>query len=114
MAAASWLSAGTGGIRIRVKVTPRAATSALRGIEVDAAGDAWLAVGLRAAPEDGRANAELVRLLARRWRVPAQRITLVRGATARRKVLCLEGGPDQLHCWRRRIEADVVVAGESS
>jgi uncharacterized protein (TIGR00251 family) len=92
----SWVSGQADGVRLAVKVTPRAANSAVQGIEIDADGQAWLAVRLTAPPESGKANAALVKLLARRWRRAASDFRLVKGAGARRKVLHLQGPPAQL------------------
>ena len=92
----SWLSGDASGVRLSVKVTPRAAHSAVQGIEVDARGQAWLAVRVTAAPDAGKANAALIKLLAKRWRLPASALRLVGGATARRKVLYVEGAPERL------------------
>jgi uncharacterized protein (TIGR00251 family) len=89
--AASPLSARPDGVRVAVKVTPKASDDAVRGIAMEADGRAYLAVRVTAAAEDGRANAAIVKLLARRWRLPAGSIRVVSGATARRKVLHVEG-----------------------
>ena len=77
----SWLSGRADGVRLAVKVTPRAAQSAVQGIEVDSRGQAYLAVRVAAAPDSGKANAALIRLLAKRWRLPASTVRLVAGAT---------------------------------
>jgi uncharacterized protein (TIGR00251 family) len=90
-AAASPLSAHADGVRVAVKVTPRASDEGVRGVAVEADGRAYLAVRVTAPAEDGRANAAVVRLLARRWRLPAGSIRVASGATARRKVLHVEG-----------------------
>jgi len=92
----SWLSGDAGGVRLAVKVTPRAARSVVQGIEVDARGQAWLAVRVTAAPDAGKANTALIKLLAKRWRLPASAVRLVSGATARRKVLYVQGAPERL------------------
>ncbi|HSA79597.1 MAG TPA: DUF167 family protein [Geminicoccaceae bacterium] len=106
----SWLSGDTDGVRLAVKVTPRAARSAVQGIEVDARGQAYLAVRVTAAPDAGKANAALIKLLAKRWRLPASAVRLVGGATARRKVLYVQGAPERL---RARLEAiELAPSGE--
>jgi uncharacterized protein YggU (UPF0235/DUF167 family) len=92
----SWLSGRPDGVRLAVKVTPRAAQSAVQGIEVDARGQAYLAVRVAAAPDAGKANVALIRLLAKRWRLPASAVRLVAGATARRKILHVAGAPERL------------------
>ncbi len=90
------LSARPDGVRVAVRVTPGASGDGVRGVAVEADGRAYLAVRVTAAPEDGRANAAVVRLLAKRWRVPAGSIRVVGGATARRKVLHVDGPPAAL------------------
>ena len=99
MAAAApprWLRALEGGVRLALKVTPRAARSAVDGIAQDARGQAYLAVRVTAAPDGGKANAAVIKLLARRWRLPARDLRLVSGASARRKVLQVDGPPQRL------------------
>ena len=95
-AAPSWLSAHADGVRLALKVTPRAARSAVDGIARDDRGQACLAVRVTAAPDGGKANAAVIRLLARRWGLPARDLRLVSGASARRKVLQVDGPPQRL------------------
>jgi uncharacterized protein len=92
----SWLTRHAAGARVSLKVTPRAPTDSLRGIEVDGAGRQHLVVRVSAPPEAGKANAALIRLLARRWRIPQSAMEVVSGAGARRKVLQISGSPDAL------------------
>jgi uncharacterized protein len=99
-----WVSAAADGVRLSVRVTPRAARSAVQGIGTDANGQAWLAVRLTAPPEAGKANAALIKLLARRWRLAASDFRLIAGATARRKVLHVQGPPAQLLAGLRALE----------
>ena len=44
-----------------------------------------------APPEDGRANAALIKLLAKTWRLPKSAITIVAGQRDRTKTLLIEG-----------------------
>ena len=94
--AASPLAAVAGGIRVRVKLAPKASRAAVGGVFVDAAGTAFLKVAVTAAPEDGKANAALVALLAKAWRLPKSAIAVVAGATERRKTLLIAGNPAEL------------------
>ena len=71
---------------IRVRLTPRAAREQI------AAGDGGrYLVRVTAPPVDGRANDALCRLIASRAGVAPSRVTLVRGAKGREKVLSVEG-----------------------
>jgi hypothetical protein len=103
--APSWLNPCAGGVRLSLKVTPRAAQPGVSGIEADASGHAWLAVRVSAPPEGGKANAEVIRLLARRWGVRAGDLQVVSGAAARRKVLQLDGPAADLMARLSAIEA---------
>jgi uncharacterized protein len=74
------------------------------GIEVDGAGRGYLAVRVNAPPEAGKANAALIKLLARRWRVPQRDLELISGASGRRKVLQIYGSADALIARLHAIE----------
>ena len=111
--ARNWLTAHGSGLRAAVRVTPKAARSEVKGIETDAAGEPFLAVRVKALPEGGRANDELMKLLARRWRVPARSLSVVSGAAARRKLLHVEGDPDRLLADLRALEEGPPAHGVS-
>jgi len=53
--------------------------------------DGSMKVSLKAAPFEGRANAELVTFLARLFRVPASSVGIVGGARSRQKSIVIEG-----------------------
>ena len=82
-----------GRLVVRVKLTPRAAQERIDGIEQDAAGAAALKVAVTAPPEKGRANAKLLALLAKTWRLPKSSLAIVGGATDRRKTVAIMGDP---------------------
>ncbi len=88
--------AGPGGLRVRVRLTPRGGRDAVEGIEVLADGRAVLKARVRAAPEKGAANAALEALLAKLCGVPKSAVTVVAGATARVKMVAIEGDPARL------------------
>ncbi|HEY5551429.1 MAG TPA: DUF167 domain-containing protein [Opitutaceae bacterium] len=72
--------------RLAVKVTPNARADEIRGFVGDV-----LQVRLKAPPVDGKANEALVRLVAERLGLPRAAVTLDHGATARMKLLRIEG-----------------------
>ena len=101
-----WLIRHAEGVRAALKVTPRAVSSGVRGIEVDGAGRGYLAVRVNAPPEAGKANAAVIRLLAGRWRLPQRDLEVISGASGRRKVLQIHGSPDVLIARLEAIEGD--------
>lgn len=85
-----------GSVHVALKVTPKAAQSGVAGIGSDAAGRPHLAVRVGAAPEGGKANAALVRLLAKRWGVARSDLRVVRGAASRHKIIEIAGDAQAL------------------
>lgn len=94
------------GARLFVRVTPRAARPGLQGIARDADGRARLKVGVSAPPEGGKANAALIALLAKAWRLPKSALSLTAGATDRRKTLHLDADPETVERIRKRLGSD--------
>ena len=84
------------GVRVALKVTPKAARAGIAGVEADAAGRAVLKVRVTEAPEGGKANAAVVKLLAQAWKLPKGALRVIAGAKDRRKTLLVAGDPDQL------------------
>lgn len=87
---------GGHGVRVAIRLQPAAARDCIDGLVADAAGATWLAARVRAVPEHGKANAALVKLLAKSWRLPAGSIAVVRGVTGRNKIVEVAGGPELL------------------
>ena len=73
------------GIRIELRVQPRARRTAL-----DAAGGALKAL-VTAPPEDGKANDAVIDLLSQEWRLPKSAFAVIKGAAARNKTLSVLG-----------------------
>lgn len=65
-----------------VRVMPRA-----RQNSVDVAPDGTIRVHTTAAPADGAANAAVIKMLARHFDVPKTSIKIIRGETARNKII---------------------------
>ena len=55
-----------------------------------------LKIQVTAPPVDGAANAALIKLLAKTWRLPKSAITIAVGATGRTKFVALAGRADDL------------------
>jgi uncharacterized protein (TIGR00251 family) len=82
----AWLREVPGGVRIAVRLAPRASRDQVLGPHGEA-----LKVAVTAPPVEGEANARLVKLLAKRLGVPKGAVRIVSGATARDKVLEVTG-----------------------
>ncbi|HET8726371.1 MAG TPA: DUF167 family protein [Alphaproteobacteria bacterium] len=105
MAASSdpaFAAVAAGGVRIAVRLTPGARRTAILGPAPEADGGTVLKASVTAVPEQGKANAALIGLLAKEWRLPKSAFTVIAGATDRRKVLHVRGDPGTLI---ERIEA---------
>jgi uncharacterized protein (TIGR00251 family) len=77
---------------VTVRLTPRARKNEIAGER-----DGALLVRVTAPPVDGRANAALCRLIAKRARVGVRSVAIVRGASSREKVVRVEGiSPEDL------------------
>lgn len=90
------LSPVSDGVRIAVRLTPRASRNAIQGLAEDADGGAVLKVAVTAVPEGGKANAALIKLLSKTCRLPKGAFTVVAGTTDRRKTIHVSGDPDAL------------------
>lgn len=72
-------------MRLAVRVQPRSSKAG-----VEPAGEGQYRVRVHAAPEGGKANAEVIELLAAHLGVPRSRIRIVRGAASRIKIVQIE------------------------
>ena len=81
-----YLSEREGGVLVRVRLQPRS-----RGNEIVGERAGSLLVRVSAPPLDGRANDALCRLLAKAAGVAPGRASIVKGASARDKVVRLDG-----------------------
>ncbi|TAH35505.1 MAG: DUF167 domain-containing protein [Planctomycetota bacterium] len=80
-------SAPRGAVRtIQVKVKPNARISALEEPASGASGSLWHAQ-VKASPVDGKANAELIALVARHFGCPKAAVSIKSGASGRIKLL---------------------------
>lgn len=102
-----FLTAAADGVGVRLVVTPKASRNGVEGVRREADGGVVLRVGVTAAPEDGKANAAVIKLLAKTWHLPKGAFSIRAGAAARRKVLFIEGDATELaRRIRKRVEDD--------
>jgi uncharacterized protein (TIGR00251 family) len=93
---------GRDGLRVAVRLTPKSSRARIDGIERDADGRAWLKARVSAAPEKGKANAALLKLLAKAWDLPPSRLTIATGAKDRRKTVLIKDADEAL---AKRLQA---------
>lgn len=79
-----WCTLHDDALMIRVVVHPGSSRQGIQRVE-----PRGLVVALHAPPADGRANDELIELIARTLRLPRSSIALVRGHASRQKTLRL-------------------------
>lgn len=87
------------GVIVSVKLTPKSRREGIEGVSVEpgrSGPECVLKVRVAAPPEDGKANAALIALLAREWRLPKTALTLASGATQRLKRIHIKGDPASL------------------
>ena len=85
------VTADSNGVRLAVRVTPRAKANGLTGVIEDADGRALIAIRLAAPPVDGAANKALIAFLAAELGVSRSSVTLLAGDTGRRKTVAIAG-----------------------
>lgn len=76
----------TGPVRIMLRVSPGSRRTAILGRYLDG----WK-VSVAAMPEGGKANEEIVRLLAEVLALPKRQMTIVAGRAARTKIVEIDG-----------------------
>jgi hypothetical protein len=84
------------GLRVAIRLTPRARTDSLVAIAASAEGRRVLKATVTAPPDAGRANEALLQLLARAWHVPRRDLSILAGSTSRNKVVRVAGDPQRL------------------
>ena len=85
-----------GGVRVRLKVTPKAKRAQFGGLLDEPDGEKALKVAVTAAPEGGKANEAVIALLAKEWGVAKSAVSVVAGATDRRKLMEIRGPSQEL------------------
>jgi len=82
----TWCRRHAGGLRIAVRILPRAGADRLCGIQ-----GGRLKIRIAAAPVDEAANLRLRRFVARLFDVPQASVSLVQGSRSRDKLLAVAG-----------------------
>jgi hypothetical protein len=84
------------GVRVRLKVAPKAKREQFGGLLDEPDGGKALKVQVTAAPESGKANEAVIALMAKEWGVAKSAISVVSGATDRRKLVEIRGPSQDL------------------
>lgn len=83
------------GLRVAIRLTPRARVERLLAVAATPAGRV-LKASVTAPAEGGRANEAMLQLLARSWRLPRRDFTIIAGSRSRDKAVQVSGDPQQL------------------
>ncbi len=89
-------AAAAGGVRVAIRLTPRARADRIDGVIRAADGAPVLKASVTAPPAEGRANDALLALLAKSWGVPRRDLALIGGAKSRNKIVHVSGDPAEL------------------
>lgn len=81
----SFFEASKNGFFIRVKLTPNASSCGFGELFTYADGAVYLKAGVTVAPEKGKANKELIKMLAEKLEISKQNIELAAGTTTHYK-----------------------------
>ena len=87
------------GLIVTIKLTPKARSAGIDGVVEEPGPEgprAMLKLRVTEPPESGKANAAMVALLAKSWRLPKRAFTIVSGDTSRLKRVHIAGDPQTL------------------
>jgi uncharacterized protein (TIGR00251 family) len=82
------LKIAANGVRVAIRLTPRA-----RGERIDGITGGAFKVSVTAPPAENQANEALLRLLSREWRLPRRDLSIAAGAKSRNKIVQIAGDP---------------------
>ncbi len=83
-------------VRLAIRLTPNGGRDAIDGIELDGEGGMLLKARVTAVPEKGKANEALIALVAKSLGIAKSSVTIASGDTARKKILRIDGDPEDL------------------
>ncbi len=96
-------SLGSDGVRLAVRLSPNSGRDAVDGLATQSDSSPVLKVRVRAVPEDGKANAALIEILAIATGLPRSSIALEGGGKSRNKLIRISGDPAGIDAVLRRI-----------
>ena len=95
------------GLSLKVRLTPKSSREGIDQIETLSDGTHVLKVRVRALPEDGEANAALLRCLSKALRLPSSALKLTQGGKSRTKTVMLLGDGEAI---ARSLQESVASA----
>lgn len=98
------------GIRLKIRLSPKAKREGFEGIIADAGGDERIKVAVNAPPVDGKANKALIAFLSKKWHLPKSAFDIVSGLTDRNKTLLIKDDGDLIN----RIQQELHSCLKSS
>ena len=101
------------GVVLHVRLTPKSSAARITGVE-DRGGKLVLKAYVTTPPEDGKANAALLALVADWLGVPKSAVALASGQKSRLKSVAVDGEPDKLLEKISRLLADLSQGGAQS
>jgi hypothetical protein len=72
---------------LRVKVIPKSPKTELKGVLEDSDGEKTYKIAVKAPPEKGKANIELIKFLSKELSIPKETISIISGTTDRIKLI---------------------------
>ncbi len=84
------MKAVEGRVLLHIKLTPGASRNEIQGWAEGTDGMRFLKISVTAIPENGKANAAMIKLLAKQCRIPKSAFILKSGATDRYKTIMIE------------------------
>jgi len=91
------------GLEVQLRVTPNASRNAIGEIVVNGQGSGAVKLSVTAVPEKGKANAAVIKLLAKSWRLRKTDCQVIRGMTERNKTLLIRGDSKDLKAALQQI-----------
>jgi uncharacterized protein (TIGR00251 family) len=93
------------GLVLSVRLTPKSSRDEITRVETLSDGRTVLKARVRAVPQDGEANAALVRLLAKALHISASAVRIEAGTSGRLKTLHLQGDAEILAAGLARLSS---------
>ncbi len=89
---------------LRIRLMPGASKNSIGGIYTDEKGREWLKASVTTVPEKGRANADLIALMSKKFKLRKSAFALVSGETDRHKTFEISDGQSVLATIRQSAQ----------